>query len=153
MKNIACSFSGHRTFYEDKKIISENLEKEIVKLIEEHNVKFFLVGGAIGFDMLCEEIIIKLKKTYDIKLILILPCKNQEKYWKAKDKIKFALIKKKADKIIYLQKNYDNFCMKKRNQYLIDNSTYFIYYLRKNNSGTSSTFNYALLNKRKIISL
>ena len=78
-----------------------------------------------------------------MQLVMALPCKEQYKNWKEKDKIIYQTILQKADKIIYVSEKYSNDCMLKRNRYMIDNSNYCICYLRYPKSGTAYTVNYA----------
>lgn len=44
----------------------------------------------------------------DIKLILVLPCKNQTRGWKETDIQKYEWIKSKADKVVYTSEHYYN---------------------------------------------
>lgn len=76
-----CCFTGHRKIPpENFDEISRRLENMIIQLIENGYV-CFCAGGALGFDMLAAQTVIKLKMMYPyIKLILILPCKNQAEY-------------------------------------------------------------------------
>lgn len=94
MKKYTVCFSGHRELPKNKLIsISDMLEKEIEYLIKS-GYCCFESGGALGFDLFAAEIVLKLKKKYPhINLILILPCKEQTKYWK-KDDIKNMIILK-----------------------------------------------------------
>ncbi len=75
-----CCFTGHRIIpYERSKEIYIALKQAIILSIEE-GYKYFGVGGALGFDMMAAQTILKLKSKYpQIKLILILPCKDQAK--------------------------------------------------------------------------
>ena len=88
MKNRTCCFTGHRKIPpEDLEQISRRLENILIQLIEK-GYKYFGAGGALGFDMLAVQTVLKLKAVYPyIKLILVLPCENQAEYWKREDKI------------------------------------------------------------------
>lgn len=59
---VAC-FSGQRILPKDCTEIQSALESAITKLIEQ-GVIFFGAGGALGFDMLAEETILKLKQKH-----------------------------------------------------------------------------------------
>ena len=100
-----CCFTGHRDISKIKAMeLKLKLPKIIEKLITEKGVIYFGVGGALGFDMLAEKAVLKLKKKYPfIKLILVLPCKNHNKNWKIADKLELNFIAKQADKISYIQ--------------------------------------------------
>ena len=51
----------------------------------------------------------------EVKLILVLPCENQTKYWKQQDIDVYNDIKSRADKVKVLAPHYYNGCMQKRN--------------------------------------
>lgn len=153
-KNRTCCFTGHRNIPEqDISKIKKNLEIEIEKLISK-GVCFFGSGGAIGFDTLAALTVLKLKLKYPfIKLILVLPCPEQAKYWKQKDISLYDHIKSQADKIIYTSKSYSYECMHIRNRHLVDNSKFCICYLINEHSGTAYTVNYANTKDLEIIRL
>ena len=143
-KNMTCCFTGHRQISDDYMTVKNIVRDEVVSLIENNNVSFFGVGGAVGFDMLCSLVIIDLKLIYpDIKLIMVLPCLEQDMFWSDEDKRLYAKIKSKADKIGYVSKEYTKDCMFCRNRLLVDESKYCICYLNKAYGGTFYTVNYA----------
>ncbi len=144
MKNRTCCFTGHRVIdLKDISNIKKNLEQELIHFIEQ-GVVYFGCGGAIGFDMLAAQTIIKLKYRYNqIKLILILPCADQDKFWSEEEKAIYEIVKTQADKIRILSQTYYRGCMLKRNRHLVDNSGHCISYLRKDTGGTAYTVRYA----------
>lgn len=152
MKNKTCCFTGHRIIKKDDvTYIKKNLEQSIENLIE-RGVIYFGCGGAIGFDTLAAETVIELKRKYpEIKLILVLPCADQNKYWNEKDKAVYKEIKSKADKVRILSGTYFPGCMQTRNRHLIDNSGFCIAYLRKQTGGTEYTVRYAKNKGVKVI--
>lgn len=142
--NKTCCFTGHRIIpkqeYDD---IKNRLVFEIEELISQ-GVIYFGVGGALGFDTLVAQTIINLKDIYsDIRLILVLPCIDQTKFWNSADIQTYEYIKKKADKIEYTSKYYTKDCMHIRNNHLVENSKYCICYLNKDYGGTFYTVNSA----------
>ena len=142
-----CCFTGHRDIPQSEyEYIESRLYEEAEKLIKS-GVMYFGSGGARGFDLLSAQVIIALKKKYpDIRLILIIPCPEQTKYWRLQDQIKYEQVKQSADKIRILSDKYYEGCMLARNRYIVDNSLYVICYKRKNTGGTAYTVDYA---KRK----
>ncbi len=142
-KNCVC-FTGHREIpYREKKELKEALSREIDTAIE-GGASDFCCGGALGFDTLAAETVLKKKETNpEIKLILILPCRNQDKYWSYEDRKKYEEIKSLADDIIYTASTYYNGCMQVRNKALVDRSDICIAYLRKLTGGSASTVKYA----------
>lgn len=80
-------FTGHRKIPpEERDLIVNKLEETIVKLIK-LGYLYFGTGGALGFDTLAAQTILKLKPLYPhINLILVLPCETQADKWKYNDK-------------------------------------------------------------------
>ena len=137
-KSQTCCFTGHRNIapYTPDTVFEQT--RSIVTLIVSKGFKYFGTGGALGFDTLAAQIVIELNKKYpQIKLIMVLHCKNQDKYWKENDVKIYNDIKSKADKIVYTSETYSKDCMLKRNRHLVDNSNYCICYLHQSTGGTA----------------
>lgn len=154
MKEKTCCFTGHRIIpAAQQPALEKRLEEEIEKLIQK-GVIFYGAGGALGFDTIAALTVLKLKSKYpQIKLILVLPCKNQSDRWNQEDKELYKQILSKADKIRYTSEHYHKGCMHSRNRHLMDHSLYCICYLMKNTGGTAYTVVYAKENKLNIINL
>lgn len=106
--------------------------------------RFFGTGGALGFDTLASQTVLRLKKTYpQIKLILVLPCVSQTRGWRPEDVEEYERIKTAADKVVYTSQEYTRDCMFKRNRHLVDNSSLCIAYLTEKAGGTAYTVDYA----------
>lgn len=138
----SCAFTGHRTLEKDFSL--EFLKNTIKKLIDD-GVNCFYVGMAMGFDLLCAEIVLKLKNE-NVKLIACVPCLEQEKYYSERDKKRYFDILERADEIIYLSNHYYTGCMQKRNAYMVDRCDVLLCYLKKEKGGTAGTVSYC---KRK----
>lgn len=141
---VAC-FSGHRKLPQNCAQLAADLEAAIVSLIE-RGVVFFGAGGALGFDMLAEEAVLRLKERYpQIRLVLVLPCppEQQTLKWNAEQKRRYYDILAKADKVRVLSDRYTSSCMLDRNRHMVDSSGYLICYLRENKGGTDYTVRYA----------
>ena len=73
----SCCFTGHRKVGRDFDV--DTLIRGIIYLIDQ-GVDTFIVGGALGFDTICAQEILKLKKIHpDIKLHIYAPCSNQSR--------------------------------------------------------------------------
>lgn len=140
-----CCFTGHRKIPpEIRSEISRRLETIIVQLIESGCTCFYS-GGALGFDTLAAQTVLKLKKKYpEIRLVLVLPCKNQAERWSAENKEVYEKVLSVADEVIYTSQAYFKGCMQKRNRYLVVHSNICVCYLTKNTGGTAYTVNYAI---------
>ena len=144
MKELTCCFTGHRIISkQETKRLEKQLYVEVESLINK-GILYFGCGGALGFDMLAAETVISLKEKYGhIRLILVLPCKEQNKYWNEKDKERYLKIIDCADKVIFTSEQYFSGCMQKRNRHLVDHSSVCVAYMRKNTGGTAYTVDYA----------
>lgn len=154
MKEKTCCFTGHRDIpLLQLPIIKSKLKKTIIEYIEK-GYCYFGAGGALGFDTLAAQTVLKLKETYpQIKLILVLPCLTQTRGWKEADVKEYERIKSLADKVVYTSQEYTRGCMFKRNRHLVDFSSLCIAYLNKDEGGTAYTVKYAKQSGLNIINL
>lgn len=152
MINLTCCFTGHRIIEKnDFKSLKQSLDETVNKLAEEGYI-YFGAGGALGFDALAAKAVISLKrKNKKARLILVLPCKNQDKYWSAADRAEYEYIKKNADKIIYTSEIYYSGCMHLRNRHLVENSSVCVAYVKKTRGGAAYTVCYAKKLGRRVI--
>lgn len=147
-------FTGHRNIEKPDECQLPELLDELIDRLYQRNVIYYGAGGAYGFDMLAEQAVLRAKiKHSDIKLILVLPCKEQDKYWSAQNRNQYREILQKADKIVYIAETYDKGCMHRRNRHLADYSGYSITYLKKSTGGTAYTVRYAREKGIQIINL
>lgn len=144
LREKTCFFTGHRDIPQDKiPEIQEKLEEAVKELIEK-GVIYYAVGGALGFDTVAALTILKLKSEYpQVKLVMILPCKNYDFSWQGKDLKGFEVLKQRCDKVIFTAERFYNGCMYKRNRHMADGSGYCICYQRAATGGTAYTVNYA----------
>lgn len=143
MKEQTCFFTGHRIVADEAKI-SALLERSI-QALSSKGVSRFLCGGAIGFDTLAAEAVLRCKSSTDsgISLILILPCRDQDKAWNKRQRMRYSAVIQSADEVIYTSADYFDGCMHKRNRYMADHSAYCVTYLTQKSGGTYYTANYA----------
>lgn len=144
----ALCFTGHRSqklpwrFNEkDPRCIEmrNNTKAEIEKAINDGYI-YFISGMALGFDMICAEIVLELKKKYSqIQLICAIPCKNQDSPWSDKYKSRYRKLLKQANFIKYISEEYTNSCMLDRNDYMLKNSSRVIALFNGQQGGTKST--------------
>ena len=144
MKEKNCCFTGHRILPTEKlPEIIRRLEAVIEELIQQ-GVIYYGCGGALGFDQLAGEAVLKLKKKHQhIKLIMVLPCREQDKNWPQAEKDRHRSLLAACDKIVYVQEEYNKDCMLKRNRHLVDNSGVCAAWFTGRPGGTKYTINYA----------
>lgn len=149
-----CCFTGHRNIpAEQRSQIVEKLEKELIRQIE-RGYMYFGTGGALGFDTIAAQTVLRLKTRYPfIKLILVLPCVTQSQGWGKEDQVIYELIKSHADKVVYTSKAYTNGCMFKRNRHLVDHSSLCICYMTKKTGGTAYTVAYVEKQGKAVINI
>jgi uncharacterized phage-like protein YoqJ len=154
MKEKTVCFTGHRTIPMLKKWKIEKKLKETLEALIDNGYCYFGAGGALGFDTIAAQTVLELKKKHpEIKLILVLPCKNQTRGWEEKDVSVYESIIEQADKVVYTQEHYDRGCMFKRNRHLVDNSSVCVAYLTEEKGGTAYTVNYANQKGVKVINI
>ena len=154
MKEKTVCFTGHRTIPMLKKWKIEKKLKESLEALIDNGYCYFGAGGALGFDTIAAQTVLGLKKNHpEIKLILVLPCKNQTRGWEEKDVSVYESIIEQADKVVYTQEHYDRGCMFKRNRHLVDNSSVCVAYLTEEKGGTAYTVNYANQKGVKVINV
>lgn len=143
-KSKACCFTGHRIVGKDD-FSYDRLIGYIKGLYKIKGVDTFICGGAIGFDTVAGEAVLEVKKEIpELRLVLFLPCKNQDARWNSADKKRYGNILKSADYVDCPDTEYKDGVMKARNYKMVDNSSYCICYFNgKFASGTGQTVRYA----------
>ena len=142
--DTTCCFTGHRDIsamtYEQ---LVRNVEP-MVRVLMENGFRYFACGGALGFDTFAATYICSLKQQgYDVKLVLMLPCRDQTAKWSDYSRRVYENILSRADEVIYVSDSYYPGCMQKRNRALVDASAACICYLTAPSGGTKQTVDYA----------
>ncbi len=153
--NTACCFTGHREIPKNEiNALSDALDFEIERHFTEYGVTEFISGGAIGFDLLAAEAVIKAKQKHpSIKLILAIPCENHNKGWSAENTSKFLYALNHCDSSVVLSDHYYRGCMHNRNRYMLNHSAYCISYCTKSSGGTFYTLSLAKKSNKIITEL
>ncbi len=136
----AVCFTGHR--YAPQNCMLSAL-RAIERLVR-GGTTVFIAGGALGFDTIAARAVLSEKKNYPmIRLVLALPCPQQDALWNESDKKVRRDIIARADTIVLLAERYTPACMHLRNHYMVDNSSLCIAYFDGSSGGTASTVAYA----------
>ena len=140
MNFTVCAFTGHRNIskkHENK--LADILARGIAYAYSK-GCRKFLTGGAIGFDTVAAEEIIKFKRSHsDVLFILVIPCKNQSAKWSDSQKAVYKRILADADGVICISDEYTPTCMRERNKYLAENADILLSYVCRPNSGSAQT--------------
>lgn len=149
-----CCFTGHRVIPEGMYYaLQAKLEKTLVSLIES-GVCYFGAGGALGFDTLAAETVLQLRYQYpQIKLIMVLPCADQAAKWGEYDRDRYEDILLRADKVVYIGRDYTPYCFSQRNRHLVDHSQVCVCYFTGEDGGTKQTVNYAEKKGLRVLNL
>ena len=141
-KSQTLFFTGHRDIKNTEELREFLLNT--VKIFIGKGYRYFIAGGALGFDTMAADCILKLKDAgEDVELILMLPCKNQAAKWSPADVRKYQDHLKLADKVIYVSELYTKGCMFVRNRTMADASSVCIAYCNRREGGTAYTLDYA----------
>ncbi len=141
-KNSTATFIGHR---ECSNLQDNLIRNEIEKLVLK-GIVVFLNGGMGDFDWKCARLVYEMKIKYPyIQNLLVIPYLNfnikEVKYF---------------DSIIYpdgFEKYYFKSAIPKRNNYLVENSSYAICYIMHLWGGAATTYKKALKNGVTIINV
>lgn len=149
----ACCFTGHRPRYfafgtdeadPDCIRIQDFLRERCEWLITEKGVTHFVSGGAVGVDTWAMEAVLALKETYPhISLECALPYADMPDGFAPGDRERYARIARRLDIITVLNSERVPGCMQRRNEYMVDCSSYVIAVWTGRRSGTANTIRYA----------
>lgn len=139
-----CCFTGHRNLPVGKIAEIRTRLYEAVEWLIRHGVLYFGAGGAMGFDALASQVVLELRRQYpEIKLILVLPCRDQTRGWPAGAIAVYEEIRAAADKVVYISDAYHKGCMHERNRRLVDCSGQCVCFMTESRGGTAYTVAYA----------
>lgn len=158
MEKTAC-FTGHRVLSENPKQLFGRLYAVLEKVVREKGITDFYAGGAVGFDMIAEKCVLRLRDAgnTDVKLHLVLPCSNEEqtRSWNAEQKYEFRCILQRADSVEYTSQMHTLDCMGRRNARLVEHASglCICYYDIRRKTGTAQTVSLAKKKGLEIINL
>ena len=147
-EQTAC-LTGHRIIPpgEEQKIMIR--AKNIIrKLIRENNVRYFGVGGAVGFDMLATEYLIHLRAhgEHQIRIISVLPYPGwrETEDWDDQLRLREDWLLRNSDKVVYVRDRCEKNVFLLRDRKLVDGSAYCVSYCNRPRTGTAYTVKYAM---------
>ncbi len=142
---MGCSFTGHRAIeYRHRERIRGELRYAIA-MAYENGLRTFFSGGALGFDIIAADEVIRAKDTYpDIRLVMLIPCADQDRLWTYEQKREYSRVLSLADEVVYISdKPYFDGCMRLRNEALVDRCKMLIAYVGRSRSGAAQTMRMA----------
>ena len=108
----------------------------------------------MGFDTVAALKVLDMKEKYpEIRLELILPCRNQTERWDEVSRRTYEYILKNADSHRFLFDTYFDGCMLERDRRLVEGSDVCVAYCNRSRGGTAYTFTHALRAGLEVINL
>ncbi|MBR0280097.1 MAG: DUF1273 family protein [Oscillibacter sp.] len=143
-----CCFTGHRSVPEEVSgRLREKLREHIAYLHEEKKIRAFYAGGCVGFDTMAAQETLEYRAAHpDVRLVIVIPYRNQSSSWTDDDRREYERIKAFATEVVCLAEHYFRGCTHQRNRYMVQRSFVCVCYLTKEKGGTASTVKYALRN-------
>ena len=93
LREQTCCFTGHRRLPADTDALYMALTAAVQRLAEE-GIRYFGVGGALGFDELAARAVLSLRGAYpQLRLILVVPCPQWHAPWSPEDRARYARTK------------------------------------------------------------
>lgn len=150
----ACCFTGHRDIPpEILPTLAAKLEAIVLELIAD-GIRYFYAGGALGFDTLAAETVLRLRDQFpQIRLILALACREQTRGWPAASIKRYENILRHSDEAIYTSEHYTRGCMQRRNRFMVDHSAVCVAYCTRATGGSAYTLQYARKSDLRILLL
>ena len=146
IKEQNCCFTGHRIIPNHHiHMVSVNTEVKIRELILKQGMRYFGVGGALGYDTMAANILFRLRDTDfpDIKVILVYPFEGFTSRWTDAQKAAYDQMLPKYNKRVCVAPEGSREAFLARDRYLVDNSSFCIAYCTRNQGGTAYTVRYA----------
>lgn len=147
------SFTGHRGVTD----IHKTAERLRTAIMECYNsgVRFFYVGGAVGFDTIAAEAVLHFREQFpDTVLIVVVPFPEQDKFFNAESRKRYREILDKAEKVVTISNEFSKVAYLMRNDYMVSHSCRVIaYWDGVSGSGTSYTVREAKKRKRSVQNL
>ncbi len=157
IREKTCCFTGHRKLSPREGLLARRRLREEMEKLAEEGINTFLAGGALGFDTLAAQEVLRVRAESfpGLRLVLVLPCLGQESSWRERDASVYRFLLRQADEVIYTGDVYTRGCMFTRNRYLVDHSACCLCYLAEEagRGGTVYTVEYAKKKGLRIINL
>ena len=153
-----CCFTGHRPETLAAAGLREGpLAEQIAQAVEQavhSGYVSFLCGASRGADFLFGEAVVRLRERYPhIKLVCVLPCRNQPDRWESADRARYRRLLDAADEVVCLRESYEPGCMQARNRYMVDRATRLIAVYTGAPGGTAYTVRYAQRQMLSVVNL
>jgi len=157
-----CCFTGHRATklpwkFQETDSRCRYLKQQIYDAVEavyDSGIRHFICGMANGCDMYFGEAVLQLRLVHpDVTLEAAVPYEEQAKSWRPDLRVRWQTLFDQSDYQTIVSRSYTPDCMRRRNQYMVDNSSVLIAAYNGSPGGTMNTLLYAMREKREIIQI
>lgn len=113
---------------------------EAVETLYSDGCRTFCAGGALGFDRMAADTVLALRQKYpDLRLLLMVPCRDQAARWSAGDRAIYERQLRDADEVRVLSERYFDGCMRERNRQMVAIASVCVAYVTSLHSGSAQT--------------
>lgn len=141
---MTCAFTGHRNIKYAHRVAMPSLLSRAIGYAYDKGCRSFITGGALGFDTMAARQVLRFRIEHpDVRLVLFLPCLDQDAAWSDGQRDSYEYILSAADEVRYVSEVYDKNCMKRRNQAMAEECEIMIAYVGHGRSGASQTLRIA----------
>ena len=134
-------------------MLTEKLDRLLMYLAGKGVTEFYC-GGALGFDTLAEEAVLRLKeKTPYVRLHLILPSPDQAARWRSSEQTHYRELLEQATDVEYVADRYSVDAIFERNRRLVDYTGLCVCYQTHSGGGTDFTVGYARKRGKAVIQM
>ena len=107
-------------------------------------MRYFGVGGALGFDTLVAEKLLALRESRpQIRIILVQPFPGYQSRWTPAQQARAAVVEARVDKVVVCCQTPGHEAFLARDRHLVDGSSCCIAWCTRSTDGTAYTLRYA----------
>ena len=145
LRKKTCCFTGHRDIPKEERAQIYQRAKRIIRQLYNRGVRYFGVGGAIGFDSMMAQLLMELreKDLPDIKIILVKPFEGYTNRWSMEQKQQYEALLSRYDKVVCVSDFPSRQAYLARNRHLVKHSAFCIAYCTRTTGGTAYTVEFA----------
>ena len=146
VRRQTCCLTGNRTIRPDLRgSVFGGTEIKLRELITRQGIRFFGVGGAIGYDTIAAEILFRLKETSypHIRIILVYPFEGFDSLWTDEQRQTYAKLYHQYDKRVCISPSPSREAYLTRDRHLVDCSSVCVAHCTNNTGDAAYTLQYA----------
>ena len=145
LRNKTCCFTGHRDIPERDRVQICQRAERIIRQLYSRGVRYYGVGGAIGFDTMMAWLLMELreKDLLDIKVILVKPFEGYTSRWSNEQRKQYEALLPLYDKVVCVSDSPGRQAYLARNRHIVKHSAFCIAYCTRATGGTAYTVEFA----------